>query len=657
MSRTGLLGYKPSRIGSYGIVLLSIGVALIISRWAYVQLKVSPGAFFICAVMLSAWFGGVWPGLLAAGLATFAFHYYFLPPTHALGLRPAELAKLLPFMLTTNLVALLSAAQRSAKEAVRRTSDELKETVQNLMRTNEALHSESREREQAEKRMGRSEAYLAEAQTLTKTGSWAYDPTTNKAPHWSDEMFRIHGLEPQQGPPTSAEFLKHVHQEDRQRVHDAMSNAVQKKGEYDIQYRMILRDGTIAHIHALGHLVLNSSGDVVEVVGSAVDITERKMAEAALRRSEAYLAQAQEISRTGSFGWVVSSGDIYWSPETFRIFQFDPTGKVTLGMILERTHPEDRTAVQQFLERVSQQSAAFDFDHRLLMPDGSVKYIHIVGRPSENESGIPEFVGAVTDVSERKRAEQERERFRQLEADLAHTNRVSMMGELAAGLAHEIKQPITAVITDAYTSLRWLARDKPDLQEAREAIMRTANDAKRAAEIIQRLRSFYRKGSPPEPELVDLNEVAREMVALLRDEASRYSISMRTNLSGDLLKITADRVQLQQVLMNLMLNGLEAMKGTGGVLTVKSQLDQDGRVQISVSDTGVGLPTENADQIFNAFFTTKPQGSGMGLAISRSIVESHGGRLWATPNDGRGASFHFSLATTTASAETHARAS
>lgn len=635
-------GWMASWIWRYGFALLVIALTVILSKLITPHFSF-PGTLFLCAVMLAVWVGGLGPGLLASVLSTLAFCYQFrypLIPTHT------QMSSIIIVFLSNILIALVTAAQRSAKESVRRTSEELTETVQDLRQSNEAFQIQSREREQAETRLRRSEAYLTEAQTLTKTGSWAYDPATKRAPHWSNEMFRIHGFEPRHGPPTSEEFLKHVHPDDRQRVHDAMSNAVQEKGEYEVEYRMILPDGSIAHIHALGHIVLNPSGNVVEVVGSAVDITERKIAESALRRSEAYLAEAQEISRTGSFGWIVSSGDIYWSPETFRIFEFDPAGKVSLEMILERTHPEDRAAVQQFVDRVSQQRVVFDFGHRLLMPDGSVKYIHVVGRPSENENGLPEFVGAVTDVSERKLAEQERERFRQLEADLAHMNRVSMMGELAAGLAHEIKQPITAAITNANTSLRWLAQDKPDLEEARGAIMRVANDGKRAAEIIQRLRSFYRKGAPPEPELVDLNELAREMVTLLRDEANRYSISMRTELAADLPKVIADRVQLQQVCMNLMLNGIEAMKGTGGVLMVKSQLHQDGRALISVSDTGVGLPTGDADQIFNAFFTTKPQGSGMGLAISRSIVESHGGRLWATQNDSRGASFHFSLPTT-----------
>jgi signal transduction histidine kinase len=218
-----------------------------------------------------------------------------------------------------------------------------------------------------------------------------------------------------------------------------------------------------------------------------------------------------------------------------------------------------------------------------------------------------------------------------------------MLGELAASISHELKQPITATMTNARTSLRWLKREHPDLDEVRQAAERIEKDSARATEIIDRLRALYKK-APPKRELVDVNEMIIEMASLLRGEANRFAVSIRTDLAAHLPRIMADRVQLQQILMNLMLNAIEAMNETGGVLKISSQ-PENHHLVISVSDTGVGLPPGKADKIFDAFFTTKPQGSGMGLAISRSIVESHGGRLWATPNDGRGASFHFSLPT------------
>lgn len=245
------------------------------------------------------------------------------------------------------------------------------------------------------------------------------------------------------------------------------------------------------------------------------------------------------------------------------------------------------------------------------------------------------------DVTEQELLEQERERLRQLETELAHTNRVSMLGEMAASLAHEIKQPIAAAIASSNSCIEWLAHEPPNLDRARAAAARIDKYGHRAAEIIDRIRSFYKK-SPPQRELVDVNEIIRGMLTLLTCEADRYSVAMRTHLSAELPKIVVDRVQLQQVFMNLMLNGIEAMSDSGGELTVKSEL-QDSQLRFSVSDTGVGLPAEKMDQIFSAFFTTKPQGSGMGLAISRSIVESHGGRLWASANSGGGATFHFTL--------------
>jgi PAS domain S-box-containing protein len=366
------------------------------------------------------------------------------------------------------------------------------------------------------------------------------------------------------------------------------------------------------------------------------EVLQRQRAEEALQRSEAYLAEAQRISHTGSFGWDVSSGQIFWSEETFRIFEYDPANKPTVEVILRRTHPEDRVFFQETLDQIARDRKAFDFEHRLLLPDGSVKYVQVVGHASINdESGTFEFVGAVTDITERRRAEEERERLRQVQADLAHVTRMTTMGELTASLAHEIKQPISAALTDAKTCLRWLGHDVPDVPEARETASRLVS-------------SLFKKGAL-QRELVDVNELIREMIILLRSEANRYSIAIRTELAEDLPKVMADRVQLQQVFMNLMLNGIDAMKETtGGVeLTIKSEAE-DGRLLISVSDTGVGLPPEQGDMIFKAFFTTKDNGTGMGLPISRSIIESHGGRLWAAGTSGRGATFQFTLPATLA---------
>ena len=375
------------------------------------------------------------------------------------------------------------------------------------------------------------------------------------------------------------------------------------------------------------------------------DITDRKRAEEALRRSEAYLTEGQRLSHTGSFGWNVQTGEIRWSEETFRIFQCDPSMQPTVELVLQRTHPEDVAFVKQEIERASQDRKDIGFDHRLRMPDGSVRHVRVAGRARTDKPGELEFVGAVTDITEAKRGEEEHERLRQLEEELAHMNRVTMLGELASSLAHEINQPISATITSASASLRWLCHDPPDLERARTAIKRIEKDGGRAAEIIQRLRAFYKTGAPPQRELVDINVLVGEIIVLLRGEAFRQSISLHTELAPQLPQAMVDRVQLQQVLMNLMLNGIEAMKDGGGDLTVRSHRNENGLLQVSVSDTGVGLPSEKADLIFNAFYTTKPQGTGMGLAISRSIIEAHGGRLWATANAERGATFHFTVPT------------
>jgi PAS domain S-box-containing protein len=393
--------------------------------------------------------------------------------------------------------------------------------------------------------------------------------------------------------------------------------------------------------HDFQHEVHLHGNNELAVLGNAFNYAAQQLQQLyeGLRRSEHELRDVIEAMPT--MVWIGGTdGSNEFGNRRWQEYTGFSHGKTVGSGWQDAVHPTD---LKRHLEKWCESLASgepFENEVRYRRADGQYRWFLSRAVPLRDEQGkIVKWYGISTDIDDRKRAEQERE---QLRADLAHVNRVSILGELAASVSHELKQPITAAMTDAQTCMRWLKRDQPDMGEALEATMRIVKDGTRATEIIDRLRSLYKK-SPPQRELVDVNEVVREMLALLRSEANRYSIVTRSELAPDLPKITADRVQLQQVFMNLMLNAIEAMKDTGGDLTIKTEPSQEGPLLISVSDTGVGLPAESTDEIFNAFFTTKPEGSGMGLAISRSIVESHGGRLWATPNNGRGARFQLTL--------------
>src|SRR5258708_2013110 len=433
-----------------------------------------------------------------------------------------------------------------------------------------------------EEKLQQSEAYLSEAQRLSHTGSFGWRVSTGEV-IWSEESFRIFQYE-RTTIPTVELILQRVHPEDAAQVKQTIERAARDGKDFDHEYRLVMPNGSFKHVHVVAHALGDKSGGI-EFFGAVMDTTESHRAEEALRRSESYLAEAQRLTHTGSWAWLVAGRvALHLSEEWYRLYGFDPEkGPPTREERMQRVHPEDRAKWQGAIDRAITETSGFEMEFRILLADGTVKHIHTVGHPVLNASGdLVEFVGSSTDITERMRAEEALEALRQAQADLAHVNRVTTMGELTASLAHEVNQPISAAVTNANTCLRWLARDHPDLEEAREAAMRIVKDGTRAADIISRIRLLFKKGTP-HWELVDVNEIIREMIVLLRGEATRYSISFRTELAADLPQIMGDRVQLQQVFMNLMLNGIDAMKNmnAGGELTIKSRQAENDKMLIS----------------------------------------------------------------------------
>ena len=498
------------------------------------------------------------------------------------------------------------------------------------------------ERKRSEENLKQNQFYLSEGQRLAHMGSWAFNDSGH---YWSDELYKIYGLDPQNGAPTIEQYLALIHPQDRPTMAETIKRMQEEHRGFDQIERIIRPDGQLRYIRAVAVPVIEQ-GLFKGFIGTTMDVTEQELLTQELRREQAYLAEAQSLAHIGSWATnLATRQNFHLSDETYRIHGFDPRqGPPGLERFWDTLHPEDEPWVRATLEDAVRKGTDYDIrDFRICRADdGQIRFLRTIGH--RNPVGeIGEYVGITMDITELKRAEEERERLRQLEADLAHINRVNMMGELAAALAHEIRQPIAASITSANACLRWLARDPPDLERARAAAARIEQDGNRAADVINRLRSFYMKGVPPEREMVDIKEIVREMSALLRKEAVRHSIKIYSELGEDTPNVLADRVQLQQVFMNLMLNAIEAMKGTGGKLTISSRSTPQGHVTVSIGDTGVGLSVENTERIFDAFHTTKPQGTGMGLAITRSIVDAHGGRVWATVNQEAGATFHFTL--------------
>jgi PAS domain S-box-containing protein len=380
------------------------------------------------------------------------------------------------------------------------------------------------------------------------------------------------------------------------------------------------------------------------------DITARKQAEAAkdlrseeeLRRSEAFLAEAQRLSLTGSFSWRIATDEITWSEQLYRIFEFDQGMPVTLELIGTRVHPEDIPLFNDMIDHARGARGDFDYEYRLQMPDHSVKYLRVIAHGTRDKDGRLEYIGAAQDVTQPRSSE---EALAKARSELAHVARVASLGVLTASIAHEINQPLSGIITNASTCLRMLAADPPNVDGARETARRTIRDGNRVSEVIARLRALFgRKAATIET--VDLNEAAREVIALSSSELQRNRVILRPEFADDLPPVTGDRVQLQQVILNLFRNASDAMSGVTDRprrLVIRTERDEGDGVRLTVQDAGMGFGPQGADRLFEAFYSTKSGGMGIGLSVSRSIIENHHGRLWAAPNSGPGATFAFSI--------------
>lgn len=782
-----------------------------------------------------------------------------------------------------------------------------------------------------EQKLQKSEAYLSEAQRLSHTGSFGWKISTGEI-IWSEETFRIFEYD-RNANPTIELVLQRVHPQDAALVRETIERASRNGKDFDIEYRLLMPDGSVKSVHVVAHALSTLSGSI-EFVGAVMDVTvtkqaeeirtaqarqvavraevtaalsrpthsaetlresadvlvrhldaalariwtlnpenilelqasagmythldgphsripvgklkigliaqeqkphltndvlndprvsdkawaqsegmvsfagyplivqdrlvgvmamfarqplseatldtlalvadaiahgiERKQTEEKIRQSEAYLAEAQRLSHTGSFGWRVSSGQLFWSNETYRILGVEDGTKPTLDLVIQRTHPDDLVFVQETLDRAVRDGANLDLEHRLLLPDGAVKYIHVVSHAIRDESGKLEFVGAVSDVSERKWAELElresernlrmlvdtipgmmgmnsadgsheysnqrlldytgktmaemvnlgwtnvfhpddidrtletwsqcvasgqshedefrlrrwdgvyrwfqarseplrdqegriirwytliydvddrknaQEALRKTQFELAHATRVMTMGELVASIAHEVNQPLGAIVTNGHACIRLLSREAPDLDKSREVIGRMIAEGMRAGEVIKRIRNLLHK-TPSEKMSLSINEAIQEVISLVSGDVLSSKVELRTELAAELPPVVGDRIQLQQVILNLILNGKDAMsvlKTDARELLVTSRSDQAGEVVVAVRDSGPGLDLKNVGRIFDPFFTTKPEGMGLGLSISRTIIEAHGGTLWAAQNEDRGATIQFRL--------------
>ncbi|UPK33562.1 PAS domain S-box protein [Bradyrhizobium sp. 186] len=501
----------------------------------------------------------------------------------------------------------------------------------------------------AEEKLERSEAYLAEAEKLTHTGSWAWDPRTQKVLYCSEEMFRIFGLDPGESLPARNNFWQRIHPEDRDWVAKRFEESLRERVDIFDEFRVLLPDETVRHINSSSHPVLDENGEFIEFVGTAVDVTERKRAELERRRLASLVEQAADLMAITD----LSGGTpIYLNKAGLRMVGFDSWEEASRRRGIHYIFPGDRQFVNEVLWPTVLEKGSWsgEMSFRHFKTGDPIPILYSAFRIDDPETGQPVNVGNVCrDITELKRAEEKlrasEQRLFDAQMELAHVTRVTTLGEMTASIAHEINQPLAALVANAEACLRWLDRGTPDLDGARRSVEWIIDDGNRASEVIKRIRALAKKTNIEKGPL-DINDVIREVIALVQRQLVGHQVSLRTGLAPALPSILGDRVQLQQVILNLVMNGIEAMQTVTDrprELVIRSRQDEKQKVLVSVTDCGPGISAENADRLFTAFFTTKSSGMGMGLSICRSIMEAHEGRLWSVANLPHGATFQFTL--------------
>lgn len=585
-------------------------------------------SLFLCAIMVAAWFGGFGPGLLATAVGSVAFGYYLLPRVNSLAIDPMQLPRVTLFLIVALFVNWLSASQRTAAKSLRRSRDELLAALE--------------DQRQVEARLLHSDMYLAEAQRLSETGSFGWNVATGEL-IWSEETFRIFQCD-RTIKPTLNILIQRVHPEDRDLVRRTIDIASREGKDFDHEYRLLLPDGAVKHVRALARASSDATGNV-EFVGAVTDVTATQQAAEELRHSE---QRFRDFAETAS-DWFWEAGPDHRLVSVSRK-STAVSGNVGVGMAIWEAVSDVEEEPEKWRLHIATLNARQpfrDFRFRSTRGDGSPVYLAASGKPVFDSAGsFLGYRGVASDISDTVRAEQAEAALQEAQENLAHATRVTTLGELAASIAHEVNQPLAAIMANAEACLRWLSRNSPNVDAARRSVEWIVNDSSRAAEVIGRVRALAAKKGGEKARL-DINDVINEVRALVQRQLTDSRVLLRVELAPAALTVHADRVQLQQVIINLVMNGIEAMQQVTDrphELTIRSQMNQANEVLVMVEDRGVGFTAAgNSDRLFDAFFTTKSNGMGLGLAICRSIIDAHGGHLSASGNADQGATFQFTL--------------